>query len=99
HRPRDRRRARHRRRARTAAARQPMDRDRPVSDRPDQRRAAARSGFAFVVATAAAIGLAVVYGASGQTQAEGALLAVAFISIGAGLVTSAKHLLPSEPYA
>jgi len=76
-----------------------MDRDRPVKERLEQRRATVRSGAAFIIATAAAIGLAVVYAAGGQTQAEGALLAVAFISIGIGLVTWAKHLLPSEPYA
>ena len=64
-----------------------------------ERRATARSAIAFVVATAAAIGLGGVYIAGGQPQAEGALLAVAFLSVGVGLVTWAKHLLPQGPYA
>ncbi len=63
-----------------------------------ERRATVRSGAAFLVATAAAIGLAVVYIRGGQPQAEGALLAVAFGSVAAGLVIWARHLLPQGPY-
>jgi ubiquinol-cytochrome c reductase iron-sulfur subunit len=64
-----------------------------------ERRATVRSGVAFVIATLAAIGLAVVYALGGQPQLEGSLLAVAFLSIGVGLVTWAKHLLPQGPWA
>jgi ubiquinol-cytochrome c reductase iron-sulfur subunit len=69
--------------------------DRAVSER----RASARVSIAFLVATGSAIGLATVYALGGQTQLEGALLALAFLSIGVGLVTWAKHLLPQGPYA
>ena len=40
----------------------------------------------FVCSIIAGIGLAVVYAAGGQTQAEGVLLAVALCGFGAGLV-------------
>jgi ubiquinol-cytochrome c reductase iron-sulfur subunit len=77
-----------------------MDRNRSLSEPREvvERRAVVRSGGAFLLATAAAVGLAIVYASGGQPQLEGALLAVAFLSIGVGLVTWAKHLLPHEPY-
>jgi ubiquinol-cytochrome c reductase iron-sulfur subunit len=66
------------------------------SDRAD--RAGRRSVIAFLVATAAAVGLAVVYWQGGQPQFEGALLAVAFAGLGYGLVRWANDLLPQGPY-
>lgn len=48
----------------------------------------------LLVATAAALGLAGVYIAGGQPQAEGALLFVSLTGIGVGLVLWAKRLLP-----
>ncbi|MBA2624957.1 MAG: Rieske (2Fe-2S) protein [Acidimicrobiia bacterium] len=50
---------------------------------------------AFLVSTAAALGLAVVYVSGGQTQLEGALLAVALGGIGVGLVSFAKRFMPT----
>lgn len=79
-----------------------MDRQRSVNETApatSERRATVRSSVAFLIATAAAIGLAVVYTRGGQPQLEGSLLVVAFVSIGIGLVTWAKHLLPQGPYA
>jgi ubiquinol-cytochrome c reductase iron-sulfur subunit len=79
-----------------------MDRDHavtePVGNAVVERRAVVRSSLAFLVATAAAIGLSVVYIRGGQPQLEGALLAVTFCSIGVGLVTWAKHLMPQGPW-
>jgi quinol---cytochrome c reductase iron-sulfur subunit len=53
-----------------------------------------RAAACFVVAAAAAIGLAVVYFAGGQTQLEGILLAVTSGGIGAGIVIWAKAFMP-----
>jgi quinol---cytochrome c reductase iron-sulfur subunit len=53
----------------------------------------------FLVATAAAIGLTVVYWQGGQPQAEGILLAVVLGGIGAGIVLWAKHFMPTEEVA
>ncbi|MCU1453907.1 MAG: Rieske (2Fe-2S) domain protein [Acidimicrobiales bacterium] len=50
----------------------------------------------FLLATAAAIGLAVVYWRGGQTQLEGIMLAVALGGIGMGIVVVAKAFLPDE---
>ncbi|MGH9276884.1 MAG: hypothetical protein ACRD12_02055, partial [Acidimicrobiales bacterium] len=50
--------------------------------------------IALVVSTLAALGLAGVYVAGGQPQAEGALLFVSLAGIGVGLVLWAKRLLP-----
>lgn len=63
------------------------------NDRKSERRAA----FSFLVATAGAIALAVVYLNGGQPQLEGILLAVALGGIGAGLVIWANKLLPQGP--
>lgn len=65
----------------------------------NERRAVARASVAFLLATVSAVGLGVVYARGGQPQIEGALLAVAFLAIGVGLVTWAKHLLPQGPWA
>jgi ubiquinol-cytochrome c reductase iron-sulfur subunit len=48
----------------------------------------------FLVAMVAALGLAVVYWQGGQTQLEGALLAVVTGGIGVGIVLWAKHFMP-----
>jgi ubiquinol-cytochrome c reductase iron-sulfur subunit len=53
----------------------------------------------FLVATAAAIGLTIVYWEGGQSQAEGILLAVALGGIGVGIVLWAKHFMPSDEVA
>lgn len=50
----------------------------------------------FALAALAAIGLAVVYWEGGQTQLEGALLAVATGAIGIGIVVWAKRFMPDE---
>jgi ubiquinol-cytochrome c reductase iron-sulfur subunit len=47
----------------------------------------------FVLSILAALGLFAVYAAGGQTQAEGALLAVALGGVGAGLLIWAKKLM------
>jgi ubiquinol-cytochrome c reductase iron-sulfur subunit len=49
---------------------------------------------AFALSILAALGLAAVYVAGGQTQAEGALLLVALGGIGVGLLVWAKTLMP-----
>ena len=55
-----------------------------------------RAAACFVVATLAAIALAVVYWEGGQPQAEGVLLAVSLGGIGVGIVLWAKHFMPDE---
>ncbi len=50
----------------------------------------------FALAAVAAVGLAVVYVAGGQPQAEGALLAVALGGLGTGLLVWAKRLFPED---
>ena len=57
-------------------------------------RAEVRAATCFLVATAAAVGLAVVYFAGGQTQLEGILLAITSGGIGAGIVIWAKAYMP-----
>jgi ubiquinol-cytochrome c reductase iron-sulfur subunit len=47
----------------------------------------------LVVATLAALGLTVVYARGGQTQLEGALLAVSLCGLGAALMTWSKYLM------
>jgi ubiquinol-cytochrome c reductase iron-sulfur subunit len=51
----------------------------------------------FVASILAGLGLAVVYALGGQTQWEGALLAVALCGFGAGLVLWAKRFMPAGP--
>ncbi|MCU1426703.1 MAG: Rieske (2Fe-2S) domain protein [Actinomycetia bacterium] len=53
----------------------------------------------FFLSAIAGISLAVVYWRGGQTQAEGALWAVALGLLGAGFVLWAHHLMPTDPYA
>ena len=66
---------------------------RPTEERSAERRAAA----AFLVATAAGVGLGFVYAGGGQPQLEGLLLAVTLGGIGVGLVIWANRLLPPGP--
>ena len=65
---------------------------------PRERFAERTSAFAFLLSTAAFLGLAAVYWRGGQPQAEGALLAVGFGGLAYGLVTWGNHLLPQGPY-
>ncbi len=53
----------------------------------------------FIVSTLAALGLAGVYAAGGQPQAEGILLGAALLGFGAGLILWAHTLMPSGPFA
>ncbi len=56
-----------------------------MSDPTPTRRAERLIAVCFALSILAALGLFAVYAAGGQTQAEGALLAVALGGIGAGL--------------
>jgi quinol---cytochrome c reductase iron-sulfur subunit len=79
------------------ATRPPSTGDDELARRGDRvERAAAVS---FLLATAAAIGLTVVYWEGGQPQAEGILLAVVLGGIGVGIVLWAKHFMPTEDVA
>jgi len=70
-----------------------------VSD-PRRAMSAARVAFAcFVVTMLCALSLAVVYALGGQPQAEGALLGVGLLALGAGLVLWAHWLMPRGPFA
>jgi ubiquinol-cytochrome c reductase iron-sulfur subunit len=70
-----------------------------VSDKSrGERRAEIRAAAAFLVTTAAAIALAVVYWRGGQPQLEGLFLAVALGGLAFGFVTWGNHLLPQGPY-
>jgi len=66
----------------------------PPSERASERLASA----GFLVTTAAAIGLAVVYATGGQPQLEGTLLAIAFAGLAFGFVTWAARLMPQGPF-
>jgi ubiquinol-cytochrome c reductase iron-sulfur subunit len=68
----------------------------------DERAAAARRAelavaSGFLVSTAGAIGLAVVYWQGGQPQLEGLFLALALGGLGLGLILWAKRFMPHEP--
>jgi len=52
----------------------------------------------FLLAALAAIGLAVVYALGGQAQLEGALLGVALLTLGTGLILWAHHFLARGPF-
>ena len=82
----------------TAGERGPDERApgaRPTGEEaPPQIRAAERRiAASFLVGTAAALGLAGVYMAGGQPQAEGALLFLSLVSVGVGLVIWGRHLV------
>jgi ubiquinol-cytochrome c reductase iron-sulfur subunit len=73
---------------------------RGASDPRHRRRVGERVAFAcFVLTMTAAVGLAVVYAVGGQPQAEGALLGVALLSLGTGLIVWAHWLMPRGPFA
>jgi ubiquinol-cytochrome c reductase iron-sulfur subunit len=61
-----------------------------------ERRASRRIAIALLLATAAGIGLLVLYALGGQVQLEGALLALVLGGIGVALVLWGKHLFPHE---
>jgi ubiquinol-cytochrome c reductase iron-sulfur subunit len=72
-------------------------RGRPADQPPVAGRRAERgAAVCFVVATVAAIALAVVYWEGGQPQAEGVLLALSLGGIGTGIVLWAKHFMPDD---
>ena len=56
-------------------------------------------GAAFIVSILASIALAVIYARGGQPQLEGALLAVSFGALGAGIILWAADLLVPEEIA
>ena len=64
--------------------------------RPSSRTTETVAATCFLLATAAAVGLAIVYWRGGQTQLEGVMLAVALGGIGLGIVVVAKGFLPDE---
>jgi ubiquinol-cytochrome c reductase iron-sulfur subunit len=64
----------------------------------DSRGAERWIAICFGVSIAAALGLFAVYAAGGQTQAEGALLALALGGVGAGLLLWAKRLMDDIPH-
>jgi ubiquinol-cytochrome c reductase iron-sulfur subunit len=61
---------------------------------PHRRRRDTPVVIAFSLAILAGVGLAVVYWLGGQTQIEGALLAIALLGVGLGLIYWGKKLLP-----
>lgn len=69
-----------------------------MSERRDTRGAERWIAICFAVSILAALGLFAVYAAGGQTQAEGALLALALGGIGAGLLLWAKRLMADIPH-
>lgn len=66
------------------------------AERTTPSRVEALAAACFLAATAAAIGLAVVYWRGGQTQLEGLLLAVATGGIGVGTVVWARRFMPDD---
>ncbi|MCU4186309.1 Rieske 2Fe-2S domain-containing protein [Acidiferrimicrobium sp. IK] len=58
------------------------------------RMAELKIAFCWILTLLAGIGFAVTYVVGGQTQAEGALLAVGFLGMGVGLILWARDLLP-----
>ena len=66
-----------------------------ADERPARRRVLAPA-VSFLVSTVAAIGLAITYALGGQTQLEGAFLALALGGIGVGLVSWSRRLMPDE---
>jgi len=72
--------------------------ERPEGDEREVRSVTNRVAIAFLLTTAAGIGLFVVYLQGGQVQLEGALLAVALGGLGYGFVLVGRRLLPQGPY-
>ncbi|CAN5909558.1 hypothetical protein BH23ACT2_BH23ACT2_24410 [soil metagenome] len=67
-----------------------------ADERPPSTSAEALAAVCFLAATAAAIGLGIVYWQGGQTQLEGLLLAVTTGGIGVGIVVWAKRFMPND---
>ncbi len=72
----------------------------PASPSPGraERRAERRAAAGFLLCTACAAGLGLVYWRGGQPQLEGLLLGLAFAGLCVGFVTWANHLLPKGPF-
>jgi ubiquinol-cytochrome c reductase iron-sulfur subunit len=64
----------------------------------EERRAEWRVSILFLLASASAVALAVVYWRGGQPQAEGVLLGVALTAVACGFVMWGNHLLPKGPF-
>lgn len=76
--------------------------DDPDAPSPEEQAAAARRAeilvaSCFLVCTAAAIALAVVYSTGGQPQLEGAFLALALGGLGFGFIMWSRRFMPHEP--
>ncbi|MGH9126154.1 MAG: Rieske 2Fe-2S domain-containing protein [Acidimicrobiales bacterium] len=69
----------------------------PLGEGRHERRDAELISASFLVAAAAAVGLAVVYSRGGQPQLEGLLLAAGAGGFAVGMVTWAHRLLPQGP--
>jgi ubiquinol-cytochrome c reductase iron-sulfur subunit len=69
-----------------------------MSPRRDTRAVERWIAVCLALSILAALGLFVVYAAGGQTQAEGALLALALGGVGAGLLLWAKRLMADIPH-
>src|SRR5262249_17239278 len=87
-------------RSRSTRLLDPLDRPPHVTSGPPPRLlVAGRAATAcFLLAALTAIGLAVVYALGGQAQLEGALLGVALLTLGTGLILWAHHFLARGPF-
>jgi len=76
----------------------------PVADAPVHAQTSRMRGteaaiaLGFIVAIAAALGLAVLYALGGQPQLEGSLLFLTLFGLGFGIVGWGKYLMPNGPY-
>lgn len=61
------------------------------------RRAEVAVATGFLISTASAIALAIVYWAGGQTQLEGVFLATALAGLGVGFILWSKRFMPHQP--
>jgi len=76
----------------------PLGGDRPTpADEAAARRAELAVASGFLLSTAGALGLAVVYWRGGQPQLEGLFLALALGGLGTGFVLWSKRFMPHEP--
>jgi ubiquinol-cytochrome c reductase iron-sulfur subunit len=65
-------------------------------DDPGERRASRRIAALLLLSTASGLGLLVLYALGGQTQLEGALIAITLGGMGFALIQWGKHLFPHE---
>ncbi len=77
-----------------AAARAEAER---IAREQESRRAELAVATGFLISTASAIALGIVYWAGGQTQLEGLFLATALAGLGVGFVLWSKRFMPHEP--